>query len=170
MTDAVVHPTALASDAVLRCMRFAALIRRSLCRAAVAHETRRALDELPDNLLKDLGLARSDIPFVAGALASAELGPARDALDRLNRRAAERDTATRLSQVALRVMLLAAAAVSAFAVPARDGLARDAQVERGQDLVTCKPDKTAHRAAPRSACSAIWPPLLATGGAKNYVC
>jgi hypothetical protein len=48
----------------------------------IADGTRRTLDELPDNLLRDLGLARSEIPFVAGALASAYKGPTGDMLER----------------------------------------------------------------------------------------
>ena len=30
----------------------------------IAHGTRRVLDKLPDAVLKDIGLARSDIPFI----------------------------------------------------------------------------------------------------------
>jgi uncharacterized protein YjiS (DUF1127 family) len=71
MTDVTVHPTFPAFRAALtpRSGWFAAL-RRSLDRATMAQSTRRALDELPDNLLRDIGLTRSEIPFVAGALAS----------------------------------------------------------------------------------------------------
>jgi hypothetical protein len=61
MIDNVVHLSA----AALRRAEFAA----PLYRASIASGTRRALDELPDNLLKDIGLARDDIPFVAGELA-----------------------------------------------------------------------------------------------------
>ena len=64
MTD-VVH----LSSAALRRALFAAPLERSLYRATIANGTRRALDELPDNLLKDIGLARDDLPFVAGELA-----------------------------------------------------------------------------------------------------
>lgn len=82
MTDVVIHPAAFLSGAASRFRRFAALLERTLYRAMIADGTRRALDELPDNLLRDLGLARSEIPFVADALASAYRDPASDALDR----------------------------------------------------------------------------------------
>jgi uncharacterized protein YjiS (DUF1127 family) len=101
MTDAVIRPTAFTSGAGLR---FATPLRRALARILTAAEPRPLLDELPDNVLKDLGFARSEIPFVAGTLVSAEDRPAREALDRLDRRVAKRDTATRLSHVALRLL------------------------------------------------------------------
>ena len=44
----------------------------------IAHGTRRVLDKLPDAVLKDIGLARSDIPFIAGKLAYKCKDPARD--------------------------------------------------------------------------------------------
>jgi uncharacterized protein YjiS (DUF1127 family) len=65
MTDIVVH----LSGAARRRAEFAAPLERSLYRASIADGTRRALDELPDNLLRDIGLARDDVPFVAGELA-----------------------------------------------------------------------------------------------------
>jgi mono/diheme cytochrome c family protein/uncharacterized protein YjiS (DUF1127 family) len=138
MTDAVFHPTAFATGAVSRFLRVAALARRALFRAVMGTGTRPALDELPDNLLKDLslkdlGLARSDIRFAAGALVPANRG---DALDRIHRSVAERDTATRLSHAALRLLLAAVVAVSAFAIPSRNVHAQDAQIERGRYLVT----------------------------------
>jgi uncharacterized protein YjiS (DUF1127 family) len=67
------------SGAALRRAEFAAPLERSLYRASIANGTRRALDDLPDNLLKDIGLARDDIPFVAGELAFARGDLARDA-------------------------------------------------------------------------------------------
>jgi len=70
MTDAVFHSTTLVSGAALRFREFAARLGRSLERATIAHGARRTLDELPDNLLRDLGLTRSDIPFVAGSMVS----------------------------------------------------------------------------------------------------
>jgi len=36
----------------------------------IAEDTRRALDQLPDKLLKDIGQTRSEIAFTAGELAS----------------------------------------------------------------------------------------------------
>jgi uncharacterized protein YjiS (DUF1127 family) len=86
MSDVVIHPATFSSSAALRFRRFVALLQRSLDQALIADDTRRALDELPDNLLSDIGLARSEIPFVAGALASGYNGPGSDAVDRLDRR------------------------------------------------------------------------------------
>ena len=60
----------------------------------LAHGMPRALDELPDAVLKDIGLARSDIPFIAGKLVYKCKDPARDdPIDRfrLERGVAERD-------------------------------------------------------------------------------
>jgi mono/diheme cytochrome c family protein/uncharacterized protein YjiS (DUF1127 family) len=140
MTDAAVHPNALGSGVALRWCRFAALLRRALSPTMTTHEPGQALDELPDNVLKDLGLARSDLPFVAGTLASAgpgiDLAPTRDALDRLSQSMAKRDTATRLSHVALRLLLVAVTASAVLAILSRTGLAQDAQIKRGQYLVT----------------------------------
>jgi hypothetical protein len=36
----------------------------------IARDVRCALDDLPDVILEDIGIARSDIPFIAGALVS----------------------------------------------------------------------------------------------------
>ena len=105
MTDVIGRPTGSPSGGFAL---FAPLL-RSLSRVAKADDRRHpALEELPDNLLKDLGLARSDMPLVAGTLASAgldpDLWPARRALDSLNGRVAERDVATLLSHVGLRLV------------------------------------------------------------------
>ena len=91
MTDVVVH----LESAALRCRRFAARLGRSLYRAMIARGTRRALDELPDSILRDIGLTRSDIPFVAVAFASGDRDPTRAALDRFIQVVAERDAAVR---------------------------------------------------------------------------
>ena len=48
----------------------ACLLGESFRRASVAAETSRTLDELPDNLLSDIGIVRSEIPFVARSLAT----------------------------------------------------------------------------------------------------
>jgi len=40
----------------------------------LARATRRALSGLPDDMLKDIGLTRGEIPFVAGAIADAVTG------------------------------------------------------------------------------------------------
>ena len=70
VTDAVFHPTTFVSGATSRFWRFAERLERSLRDAAMARSTRHVLEELPDGVLRDLGIARSEIPFVACALAS----------------------------------------------------------------------------------------------------
>ena len=65
----VVHPATFVANAALHCRRLATRAGRALCAAILARATRRALNELPDGLLKDIGLARSDIPFVADSVA-----------------------------------------------------------------------------------------------------
>ena len=65
----VVHPAAFVASAASHFRRFAAWAGRSLCAAILARATRRALNGLPDDLLRDVGLTRSDIPFVAAAVA-----------------------------------------------------------------------------------------------------
>jgi hypothetical protein len=101
VTDAIVRPIVFASSADLR-RRLAELLRRSLSRTLIvpktADDTPSTLEDLPDNVLKDLGLARAELRSVTVVPASA------DARDRLNRRVLERDTATRLSHVALRLL------------------------------------------------------------------
>lgn len=83
----------------------------------IAGETRRALDGLPDAVLKDFGLARSDLPFIAGKLVYKCKDPARDAIDRFDWNAVWRNaTILRLPETVLRLTLVAAAAVSAVFV------------------------------------------------------
>jgi len=69
MGDAVVGAIKL-EPGVSRCRRLVALVGRSLYGLMIGQRIRRALDRLPDDLLADIGLVRSDIPFVAGAVAS----------------------------------------------------------------------------------------------------
>ena len=83
----------------------------------IAHGMRRLLDELPDAVLKDIGLARSDIPFVVGRLMSKRRNSARETLDRLDWNAVWRNaTILRLPETVLRLSLVAAAIVSAVFV------------------------------------------------------
>ena len=77
MTDTVFHSTTLASGATSRFLRFAAWLERSLHNVTVALSIHRTLEEMPDHVLKDLGLARSELPFVAGELASRHRNPPR---------------------------------------------------------------------------------------------
>ena len=77
MTDAVFRSTTLASGATSYFSRFAAWLECSLHRVTTALSIHRTLEELPDGVLDDLGLARSEIPFVAGELASRHCDPRR---------------------------------------------------------------------------------------------
>jgi mono/diheme cytochrome c family protein/uncharacterized protein YjiS (DUF1127 family) len=132
MTDVVVHLAGTAQ----RCGQFTVPLGRSFHRAMIAHGTRRALDELPDNLLKDIGLARSEIPFVAGTPAFEDMDPACDMPDRLGETVAKRVAAVRrLTHVVLCLLLVAVVAISAFVVSSRAVRAQDSQVKRGQYLV-----------------------------------
>lgn len=90
MTDAVVYGSS--TDSRLR--RFADVLGRSLQRAMILRDTHRALDELPDYLLTDIGVERSDIPFVAGVIAFRYVGSSSEAPGRLDG-SAERDGAAR---------------------------------------------------------------------------
>lgn len=114
MTNIVVH---LFSDAASRCSQSATLPGNSVCRATIARGTRRALDRLPDAVLRDIGLARNDIPFVIGKLASEYRRPDPEVLDRFDWNAVWRNaTILRLPDAVFRLALVAAAAVSAVFV------------------------------------------------------
>jgi hypothetical protein len=100
MTDVVVHLSSPASR-----------------HGRIAHGMRRLLDELPDAMLKDIGLARSDVPFIVGRLMSKRRNPARKALDRFDWNAVWRSaTILRLPETILRLSLVTAAIVSAVFV------------------------------------------------------
>ena len=73
MTD-IVHPASLLSGTASRIRQLAERFGRSLCAIVLARATRRALSGLPDDMLKDIGLTRGEIPFVAGAIADAVTG------------------------------------------------------------------------------------------------
>ena len=101
MTNVVVHLSSCATS------RYSQL----------AQGTRDALDGLPDAILKDIGLTRSDIPFLAGELEYKCKDSARDAIDRFDWNAAWRNaTILRLPETILRLTLVAAATVSAVLV------------------------------------------------------
>jgi hypothetical protein len=117
--------TALTSftGAAMRCYGFAAHVGWLFRRALKASGTRRALAALPDDILKDVGVSRSEIDFVAGSLASERCDETRDPRGYLNRSiahlAAARCRASRLvPQAALRIgMALIAATATILAVP-----------------------------------------------------
>jgi uncharacterized protein YjiS (DUF1127 family)/cytochrome c553 len=148
MTDAVL----CSNDLALTTTRFGrakARLARSLSRAVSAYRTRRALDAVPENLLRDVGLSRSDIPYVADRIAAGEADATRDRLHHLNqavrqkcRNAAclgtqcrtERSvTPSQMGRVA-RLTILAAMVISSalMSVPA---FAQNAQVKRGEYLL-----------------------------------
>src|SRR5262245_21764246 len=80
----------------------------------IALGMRRLLDELPDAVLKDSGLTRSDIPFVVARLMSKRRNAAREALDRFDWNAVWRNaTILRLPETLLRLSLVATAIASA---------------------------------------------------------
>ena len=122
MTD-VVH----LSSAVLRRAQFAAPLERSLYRATIAQGTHRALDELPDNVLSDIGLVRDDLPFVAGELAFGSKDSNRKARGELARQLS--------SRVLVSLAAVAVAAVLTFAVLSRAVFAQDGPIVRGKYLV-----------------------------------
>jgi mono/diheme cytochrome c family protein/uncharacterized protein YjiS (DUF1127 family) len=133
------------SAAALRWWRIATLMIGFVQRAIVRYRTRRALNGLSDTLLRDVGLNRSEIHFVADAVASGTGDTTRDPEDHINRSAAyhkaERETAKPRApkhslQAALHLALFLAGAVSALATSSHAGLAQDAQIKRGKYLVT----------------------------------
>jgi mono/diheme cytochrome c family protein len=93
-------------------------------------------------MLRDIGLNRSDIRFVADVLASGQSDPSRPAVDRINRSTARRRLSLgrddRPAPLAMFRILFSAAAVAACVLSANSdaGLAQDAQIKRGQYLVT----------------------------------
>jgi uncharacterized protein YjiS (DUF1127 family)/mono/diheme cytochrome c family protein len=129
------------SDADMCCRNFAARIGCLFHRALKARETRRALNDLPDNLLRDVGLNRSDIDFVADSLASERSDPTRDPQDQLNRsvshlRAAKRRAESLLLYAAPRIFALLAIASSTVLGLSDASQAQTAQIKRGEYLVT----------------------------------
>jgi mono/diheme cytochrome c family protein/uncharacterized protein YjiS (DUF1127 family) len=129
------------SNADMCCRNFAARIGCLFHRALQAHRTRRALNDLPDNLLRDVGLNRSDIDFVADSLASGTDDPTRVPQDQLNRsvanlRAARRRAESLLPHAALRIFALLAVVGSILAGFSDASQAQTAQVKRGEYLVT----------------------------------
>jgi uncharacterized protein YjiS (DUF1127 family) len=84
MTDVVHSPEFVPGAAMrLRSTQVAARLRAAIMRRIVATRTRRALDCLSDDLLRDNGLTRAEIPFVAEALADGRGDVTRGPSDRL---------------------------------------------------------------------------------------
>ena len=92
-------------------------------------------------MLRDVGLNRCEIDYVANSVASGRADVTRDPQDHLNRsvahlRATRRHAARHLPRVAFRIGLLLAVAASALFAVSGSGFAQDAQVKRGRYLVT----------------------------------
>jgi uncharacterized protein YjiS (DUF1127 family) len=96
-----------------RIARSAAPLGRILARRILVRATRRALNELPDDLLSDIGLTRSDISFVVDAIASEGPHLTRDTLHRCSEAVGQR-SAVELSPGGLRFVLVSVVAVWAF--------------------------------------------------------
>jgi hypothetical protein len=71
-------PDADLSASASRCGQCPRRLGCAVYQALTAYRTRRALDALPDDLIRDVGLTRGEIPFVADALASGRGDPTRD--------------------------------------------------------------------------------------------
>ena len=73
MTDAVIHSPAPASGLLSRLASLGAWLRQALRRAALAERTRRELSGLPDEMLRDIGITRGDIPYIGAVVAHDEM-------------------------------------------------------------------------------------------------
>jgi mono/diheme cytochrome c family protein len=141
MTDAVLRST---NSTLNIFAQLTAFVVSRVRRAIAAHRTRLALDALSDDLLRDVGITRSDVAYVADLLAAGEKDPTRDRLHNVNQAVAptcagnlcmaKRCAVRRgLQNAVIRVAFVAAVGLSLISVSA---FAQDAQVKRGQYLVT----------------------------------
>jgi uncharacterized protein YjiS (DUF1127 family) len=73
VTDAAIHSPVPASTLVSRLASLGTWLRQSLERAALAERTRRELSGLPDEMLRDIGITRGDIPYIGAVVAHDEL-------------------------------------------------------------------------------------------------
>jgi len=73
VTDAVIHSPVPTSGLVSRLASLGAWLRQSLRRVALAERTRRELSGLPDEMLRDIGITRGDIPYIGAVVAHDEL-------------------------------------------------------------------------------------------------
>ena len=141
MTDVAVYRPAKELSLAARVRQFVVRLAQGIERDIVAARVQRELSALPDLMLRDIGLNRSDIRFVADALASGKSDPSRPAVDRINRSTARRRLIqTRDGRPAIiavfRTLFSAAFAMSLLFAGADHSLAQDAQIRRGQYLVT----------------------------------
>ncbi len=141
MTDIVISRPVKELSMAARARQFAIRLAEAIERAIAAGQVQRELNALPDRILRDIGLNRSDIQFVSAALASGKSDPTRPAVDRINRSSARR----RLSHsrdgrparwALLRMLFSVAAALCVLCTDPETALAQDAQIKRGQYLVT----------------------------------
>jgi mono/diheme cytochrome c family protein/uncharacterized protein YjiS (DUF1127 family) len=134
MSD-VIHPTNTASRAASYLAQLAARAACAFSCMILTRATSRALSGLPDDVLGDIGLTRSDIPFVVGAIASEGRTLDRDALNRFDA-SFNPGSAFGVPAGGLRFALAVAISISAFIAAADAALAQDTQVGRGKYLVT----------------------------------
>ena len=73
MTDAALHSPVPASGVLSGIASLGARLRQALRRAALAERTRRELSGLPDEMLRDIGITRGDIPYIGAVVAHDEL-------------------------------------------------------------------------------------------------
>ena len=71
MTDIVIHSPA--SGLLSGIASVGAWLRQALRRAALAERTRRELSGLTDDMLRDIGITRGDIPYIGAVVAHDEL-------------------------------------------------------------------------------------------------
>ena len=90
MTDIVISHPVKELSVTARARQFVVRLAEAFERAIVAGRVQRELNALPDLMLRDIGLNRCDIRFVADALASGKSDLTRPAVDRINRSTARR--------------------------------------------------------------------------------
>jgi mono/diheme cytochrome c family protein/uncharacterized protein YjiS (DUF1127 family) len=141
MTDVIVYRPVKVLSLSARARQFIVRLLQGIERAMVAAQVQRELNALPDLMLRDLGLNRGDIRFVAGALAAGKGDSTRPAADRVNRSTARRrlfrsrDTRP-IAKAVFRMLFSGAVAIAILVAGPDAASAQDAQVKRGQYLVT----------------------------------
>jgi mono/diheme cytochrome c family protein len=103
-------------------------------RVAIARETRQTLNDLPDNLLKDFGIVREEIPYLSGVLIpdSCDTAPAWFGSEMGKPGAASGRMTNSIVVFGLTMLLF----MSMLIVASTTVLAQSASVERGRYLVT----------------------------------